>query len=181
MRQKDRNGMIKIVFQTWMPECDSNKVKSFLFTSPVCLIFTDLYLCCVCNYIIISSFTILLLNVHPEYIRYVKIREGTVHWVSQVHVNAQKCHGGYYLLPLRSVCTIAQVTTAQHHFAFFFLSQYVCISSGLGSSPAHISVQSWCNPWPFIAVVWCIRTCLFADTCSRIGSNLVFLFAKRLD
>lgn len=166
MRQKDRNGMIKIVLQTWMPECDSNKVKSFLFTSPVCLILTDLYLSVIC----------LLLNVHPEYIRYIKIREGTVHWVSQVHVNAQKCHGGYYLCLYH--CSGDNSST---RFCFFFLSQYVCISSGLGSSPAHISVQSWCNPWPFIAVVWCIRTCLFADTCSRIGSNLVFLFAKRLD
>lgn len=160
MRQKDRNKMIKIVLQTWMWECDSNKVESFLLTSPVRLIFTDLYLCRVCHYIIISSFAVLLLNVHPECIRHVKLRDA----YSQ---------GLYTGSSASCECT----EMSWRIFIFFFVN----ISSGLGSSPAHISVQSCWNRWPFIAAVWCIRSCIYADTCTRTGSNFRFLFVKRLD
>lgn len=45
-----------------------------MFTSRVCLIFTDL--CRVWRYRITSSFDVLLLNLHPECIRSVKNREG---------------------------------------------------------------------------------------------------------
>lgn len=64
-----------------MCECYNNKDNIFLFPSLVCIALTDLYLCRICHYIIISSFAVLLLNVHPECIGYVRTREASSQWL----------------------------------------------------------------------------------------------------
>lgn len=173
MRQEDRNRMIKIVLQT-----ESNKDQVFLFTSPVCLIFNDLYLCRVCH-CVISSFAVLLLNVHPECIRYVKIREAYSQrlWTSHLLVNAQKCHGGNDFLPLRSVCTIAQVTTnnTSHSFAFFFYPDMSTYDAYLPTSAFRTDVADgflllWCDafesaflPIPAVKLTPILYFCLSKD------------------